>query len=49
VHACGGRVIAWTANDEPAWEALSKAGVDGICTDRIDLYVAWRRSVSSAD
>ncbi len=45
VHSCGGRIVAWTANDETAWERLAKLGVDGICTDRIDSYIAWRASV----
>ena len=46
VHACGGRVIVWTANTEHQWESLLNAGVDGICTDRVDLYVEWQRSKS---
>ncbi|AHG90869.1 glycerophosphoryl diester phosphodiesterase [Gemmatirosa kalamazoonensis] len=33
VHRAGGRVIAWTANDRDAMEALTRLGVDGICTD----------------
>ncbi len=41
VHSCGGRVIVWTANSEQQWESLTAAGVDGICTDRVDLYVEW--------
>ncbi|MEO8195015.1 MAG: glycerophosphodiester phosphodiesterase [Gemmatimonadales bacterium] len=49
VHACGGRVIAWTANDESVWTALASAGVDGICTDRVDAYVAWREQQSAVD
>jgi glycerophosphoryl diester phosphodiesterase len=35
VHATGGRVVAWTANDSTQWEALGQIGVDAICTDRI--------------
>lgn len=44
VHACGGRVIAWTSNVESEWERLAGLGVDAICTDRVDSYVAWRRT-----
>ena len=43
IHTCGGRVIVWTANTERQWESLANAGVDGICTDRVDLYVEWAR------
>lgn len=41
IHARGGRVVAWTPNHDSQWEALSALGVDAICTDRIDAYVAW--------
>jgi glycerophosphoryl diester phosphodiesterase len=41
VHACRGKVIAWTANNEAQWERLDRLGVDGICTDKVDEYVAW--------
>jgi glycerophosphoryl diester phosphodiesterase len=34
VHAAGGRVIAWTVNDEARARELARLGVDGICTDR---------------
>jgi len=44
VHTGGGRLIAWTANAESQWERLAALGVDGICTDSIESYVAWRRS-----
>ena len=37
VHAAGGRVIAWTANDPAAIDALARLGVDGICTDVTDV------------
>jgi glycerophosphoryl diester phosphodiesterase len=40
VHAVGGRVIAWTANDVPQWKTLAQIGVDGICTDRIGELAA---------
>ncbi|MGK2935576.1 MAG: glycerophosphodiester phosphodiesterase [Gemmatimonadaceae bacterium] len=42
VHACGGRVIAWTANEELDWERLSEAGVDAVCTDDVARLVRWR-------
>ncbi|HEX2723536.1 MAG TPA: glycerophosphodiester phosphodiesterase [Gemmatimonadaceae bacterium] len=42
VHACGGRVYAWTANSETDWKALHDKRVDGICTDDVDRYAAWR-------
>ena len=48
VHASGGRVIAWTANSRTEWQRLTAAGVDGICTDRVDEYVAWRDENSRA-
>lgn len=44
VHACGGRVIAWTANEERDWERLAESGVDGICTDDVARLVRWRDS-----
>lgn len=43
VHSSSGRLIVWTPNDALQWNALSDLGVDAICTDRIDSYVAWRR------
>lgn len=42
VHGCGGRVIAWTANEERDWDRLAAAGVDAICTDRLDRFTKWR-------
>lgn len=42
VHDCGGRVIAWTANEERDWERLAEAGVDAICTDHVARLVRWR-------
>ncbi|HUF64655.1 MAG TPA: glycerophosphodiester phosphodiesterase [Gemmatimonadaceae bacterium] len=46
VHAVGGRVIAWTVNSAAEWTRLTAAGVDGVCTDNVDLFVAWRSSGS---
>ncbi|MGI8619015.1 MAG: glycerophosphodiester phosphodiesterase [Gemmatimonadaceae bacterium] len=42
VHGCGGRVVAWTANEERDWEKLAAAGVDAICTDEVARLVRWR-------
>ena len=42
IHGCGGRVIAWTANEEHEWDRLAAAGVDAICTDRVDRFLRWR-------
>ena len=47
VRACSGRLIVWTANGEDQWINLSRLGVDGICTDRVDEYVAWRNAQTS--
>jgi glycerophosphoryl diester phosphodiesterase len=44
VHACSGKLIVWTANTESQWESLFALGVDGVCTDRVDEYVAWKRA-----
>ncbi len=40
VHAAGGRVIAWTANDPAVIAALTTAGIDGLCTDDVRLLDA---------
>ena len=44
VHSAGGRVIVWTANQESDWNRLIEMNVDGVCTDRVDLFQAWRSS-----
>ena len=49
VHACRGRVIAWTANTVAQWEKLDALNVDGICTDKVDEYVAWTNDRSRSD
>jgi glycerophosphoryl diester phosphodiesterase len=41
VHAYGGRVVAWTANDPEQWETLNSIGVDALCTDRIGELAAF--------
>lgn len=41
VHACRGKVIAWTANTVDQWEKLDRLNVDAVCTDKVDEYVAW--------
>ena len=43
IHDAGGRVIAWTANDEAEWKRLRAAGVDGICTDRVAALISSLR------
>jgi glycerophosphoryl diester phosphodiesterase len=42
VHACRGRIVAWTANTSAQWERLESLGVDAICTDFVDEYVRSR-------
>ncbi len=37
IHEAGGRVIAWTVNDERLARRLAAAGVDALCTDKISL------------
>jgi len=37
VHAAGGCVIAWTANDPAVVERLAAWGVDGLCTDDVAM------------
>jgi glycerophosphoryl diester phosphodiesterase len=37
VHESGGRVIAWTVNDERELRRLAALGVDGLCTDDVSL------------
>lgn len=42
LHASNMRVVPWTPNREREWEALRKAGCDGIITDLPAEAVAWR-------
>jgi glycerophosphoryl diester phosphodiesterase len=37
VHADGGRVIAWTANDPALVERLAAWGVDALCSDDVPM------------
>jgi glycerophosphoryl diester phosphodiesterase len=37
IHAAAGRVIAWTVNDPDQARRLVALGVDGICTDQLQL------------
>jgi glycerophosphoryl diester phosphodiesterase len=37
IHAGGGRVIAWTVNDPEHARRLASMGVDGICTDVLQI------------
>lgn len=43
IRSSGGRVIAWTCNDQADWNRLRDLGVDGICTDRSAALVSWLR------
>lgn len=43
-HAAERHVFGWTANDEPTWQALVDAGVDGIITDRPAALRDWLSS-----
>ncbi|MEU2199974.1 glycerophosphodiester phosphodiesterase family protein [Isoptericola sp. NPDC019482] len=47
-HAAGRQVFGWTANDEPTWQALVDAGVDGIITDRPAALRDWLSSAPPA-
>ena len=40
-HAAGLQVVAWTANTEAEWEALTGAGVDAIVSDDPAALIAW--------
>lgn len=42
VHACSGKVVAWTANTSAQWDRLESLGVDAICTDFVDDYARRR-------
>jgi glycerophosphoryl diester phosphodiesterase len=37
VHTAGGRVIVWTVNDPDQARQLASMGVDGLCTDVVDV------------
>lgn len=37
IHGAGGRVIAWTVNDPDEARRLASIGVDGICTDLLQV------------
>jgi glycerophosphoryl diester phosphodiesterase len=37
VHALGGKIYAWTVDDEPTMRALLALGVDGLCSNKPDL------------
>ena len=38
VHGAGMRALAYTVNDEWAAQRLIDLGLDGIITDRVDLF-----------
>jgi glycerophosphoryl diester phosphodiesterase len=44
VHSRQGRIVVWTANHDSQWARLAELGVDAICTDKVDEYLAWRSS-----
>jgi len=37
IHSAGGRVIVWTVNDPAQARHLASIGVDGLCTDVVDV------------
>jgi glycerophosphoryl diester phosphodiesterase len=45
LHDLGVRTVPWTANRVADWEALRKAGCDGVITDVPHDAVAWRAAV----
>jgi glycerophosphoryl diester phosphodiesterase len=45
-HRAGLSVIPWTANEEPDWERLALAGVDGIITDDPASLIAYLDRIS---
>jgi glycerophosphoryl diester phosphodiesterase len=45
-HRAGLAVIPWTANEEPDWERLTIAGVDGIITDDPAALIAYLDRIS---
>ena len=48
VHVYGGKVVAWTPNDESQWQSLAAMGVDAVCTDNVDRYVQWAAARETA-
>ena len=43
LQAAGLSVSAWTADDPADWTALTRAGVDGIITNRPAELLRWQR------
>jgi Glycerophosphoryl diester phosphodiesterase len=43
LHAAGLSVSVWTADDPADWAALTRAGVDGIITNRPAELLRWQR------
>ena len=45
LHACGIKVVPWTANRPAEWTRLRELGCDGVITDVPAEAVQWRSSV----
>jgi glycerophosphoryl diester phosphodiesterase len=46
LHDAGVGVFVWIVNEPRHWELLTKAGVDGIITDRPGAFIGWKAARS---